>query len=144
MVPFMMVGWTRQWYAKVPAEANVCWNVPDDLISESMVGSASKVTLCSWPFESQAQVTVPPAATENVAGLNRSFCTSMSPAGGGLLDVPPSPELSLPQPDASSTDAAQSAGISHCVRMHTSGLARRKPDDYPDLRGALPDNLGQA
>jgi hypothetical protein len=90
---------------------NVCSNVPDDFCPELKVEPSSDVTVWVWPLESQPHVTVPPAATEKFTGLNRSFCTSMSlDGGGGLLDVPP--EL-LPHPDASSTDAAQSVGISH-------------------------------
>ena len=85
--------------------------MPDDFWFESKLEPSSDVTVWVRPSESQAQVTVVPAVTDSVAGLKRSFCTRTSPAGGGLLDVPPE---SLPHPNANSADATQSAGISLC------------------------------
>jgi hypothetical protein len=119
MVPFMIVGWIWQWYGNVPAVAKVCWNVPDDFWSELKLEPSSDVTVWVCPSESQPQVTVLPAVTENVVGLNRSFCTRISPAGGGLLDVPPE---SLPHANVKNADAALSAGISQCLFIRSLRL----------------------
>lgn len=65
MVPFMVVGWTEQWYAYVPAVVNVREYVAStSLTPESW--AASNVT--EWFDSRQHHVTVVPGCTVFAAG----------------------------------------------------------------------------
>ena len=81
MVPFMELGWTVQWYLKLPAVANVREKVPLAWVGDFV--PSSKVTLCPIaPL--QVQVTVVPTATVVDEGVKK-----LSPMEMLLLVLPP-------------------------------------------------------
>src|SRR3954453_23756828 len=95
-----MPGWIAQWYAKVPALANVCENVAVDARDLLSNEPSSAVTVCAVA-PVFVHVTLPPTLTVPVAGSK--------PKSMILAGVPP-PAAADAAPDAGAPDAVAPPG----------------------------------